>query len=918
MDDLYERLKAALPDRYRIEREIGAGGMALVYRALDVPHDRPVALKVLRPELAAVVGGQRFLTEIRVTANLQHPHILPLHDSGEADGFLYYVMPFVEGESLRDLLDRQTQLPVEEALRITAEVADALSHAHGFGVIHRDIKPENILLSGGHALVADFGIARAVTEAGGSRLTETGVSLGTPQYMSPEQAAGEREVDGRADEYALACVLFEMLAGEPPFTGPNARAIIAKVLTQPAPSVRAARELVPPGTDAAIRKALSRLPADRFTDVGAFADALRVRESPAFESTGPYAGPTAVTPARRPWRAIVPWILAAAMAATLVGLILRPSGDTASSLGGVARMVLDVRPAEAVSVGVVVTTALGAEVDALAISPDGQRIAFIGREPGSTATRIYVRELARYEARPLPETGSATSPFFSPDGQWVGFYSWSDRRLKRISVSGGAPQVICECEPILSADWGPDGRIVMDSEGLGGLRVVAASGGAPALLGSGTLRQDDEFAVSHPRFLPDGRHVLATAWGGGGATRRIVAVSTETGERTTLLDDGWGPQYVRSGYVVYERPGQLWAAPFDPAHLEVRGTPVPVLDSVFSVPFSLPFAVSAGGTLVYAPGPVPPGHTTLYLAERSGELQEVPVQAPDWTEWGPRLSPDGSRIAFMGSDPAGLSGGQGSSRIWLLDRARGSIRALTDAGSGDFWPIWAPDGKTVVFASSLGNGVVGIRSVPADGSGPARLLYADSSVMQPHSWLPGGEGLIVQRQASPEADYDIWLLPLAGHERPTPLVEGPGNQLHPSLSPDGRWLAYASDRSGRYEIYLSPYPALDETRQVSHEGGMGPLWRSDSRELYFYRTARTAWSFTILRVPVDPDPGAPESVWTVASVFGIGLPYGKGYDITPDGRQALLSVSATDWSTFLPDLRILFNWFDELQRHFDD
>ncbi len=922
MDAHLERLKAALPERYRVEREIGVGGMATVYLALDVRHERRVAVKVLRPELAAVMGAERFLAEIRVTAHLQHPHILPLHDSGEANGFLYYVMPFVEGESLRDRLTRETQLAIDDALRLTREVVDALSYAHGLGVIHRDIKPENLLLSGGHALVADFGIAKAVTEAGGGRLTETGISLGTPQYMSPEQASGDRDVDGRADQYSMACVLYEMLAGEPPFTGPNAQAIIAKVLTQPAPTVRRARELVHPAIDAALRKALARLPADRFPNADAFLDALRPAATRGWESSVGEASSAVVAPTRSAGRSWLPWGLTGALAVALAGVSLFGLGTSRapSSLPGIARMVLDPRPADGVSLGGGrAATELGAEVDALAISPDGRRIAFIGREPDGAVTHIYLRDLDRYEARPLPETESGASPFFSPDGRWVGFYSWSDRRLKRISVEGGAPQVICECEPILSADWGPDDMIVMDNEGIMDLRIVSAAGGSPALLGSTAHRSDDEFAYSHPQFLPDGRHVLATAWGGGGATRRVVAVSTATGSRSTLLEEGWAPRYVSGAYIVYQRPEQLWAVPFDPGRLEIRGTPVPVLDSVFSVPFTTPYAVSTGGTLVYAPGPVPPLRTSLQLVGSTGDVTVLAIERTDLQEWGPQMSPDGSRIVFMGSDPAGLSGGQASSRIWLIDRARGSVRALTEEGSGDFWPLWAPGGRSVVFAS-LRNGRVGIHAVAADGSGSAQPLYADTSVMQPGSWVPGGAGLIIQRQSSPSADYDIWLLPLHGDDRTlVPLVEGPGNDIHPSLSPDGRWLAYASDRSGRYEIYLSPYPALDDVHQVSYEGGMGPLWPPDGRALYFYRQSfESGARTTFLRVPLRPDPGEPEVVWSTPRIFSVGLPYGRGYDLTPDGERLLVSVSETNWSGFLPDLRIQFNWFQELDKRFQD
>ena len=290
------QLRTALADRYRIERHLGAGGMATVYLAHDLRHDRPVAVKVLRPELAAVIGADRFLAEIKTTANLQHPHILPLHDSGETDGFLFYVMPYVEGESLRERLTREKQLPVEEAVRIATEVADALDYAHRHGVIHRDIKPENVLLHDGRALVADFGIALAVSTAGGgTRMTETGMSLGTPHYMSPEQAMGEREITAKSDVYALACVLYEMLVGEPPFTGPTAQAIVARVMTEDPRSLTLQRRSVPPHLEAAVNKALEKVPADRFNPVAQFVEAIAPRLSVA-EVPGAPTAP--VLPAR--------------------------------------------------------------------------------------------------------------------------------------------------------------------------------------------------------------------------------------------------------------------------------------------------------------------------------------------------------------------------------------------------------------------------------------------------------------------------------------------------------------------------------------------------------------------------------------------------------------------------------------------
>jgi len=914
--DEKERLTEALADRYRIEREAGAGGMATVYLAQDLRHDRKVAIKVLRPELAAVIGAERFLAEIRVTANLQHPHILPLHDSGESDGFLFYVMPFIEGESLRDRLDRETLLPIEDAFQIVQEVADGLGHAHDLGVVHRDIKPANILLSGGHALVADFGIARAVTEAGGSRLTETGLSLGTPHYMSPEQASGDQDVDARSDEYALGCVLYEMLVGEPPHTGPNAQAIITKALTQPVPSVRKSRELVNPQADAAIAKALAKLPADRFATVQQFAEALRRSGTEPWDTAGSHLAAASGERGRGSWMTPLAWSLVGVLGAVVAGLLFWPSAVPSSSLGRPARLILDPRPAAAVSIG---AFRAGAEVDALAISPDGRSIAFVGRESDEVNTHIYLRTLDGFEARRLPETESAGSPFFSPDGEWLGFYSWSDQRLKKMPVTGGVPQVLCACDPVLSAHWGPDDLIVMDTPNLQGLRVVPASGGTPEQITFLDRHLEGaENYFGHPQFLPDGQHVLFTAWGGGGGTRRIALFSMESGERTTLLEEGWAPRYVESGHLVFQRMNQLWAVPFDPEKLEMTGTPLPVVDSVFSAPFSSLAAVSAHGTLVYAPGPVPDPQTSMHWIERSGQHHRIPVESGSWTIMGPRLSPDGGRIVFAGPDPSGYSAGQIANRTWIHDIARETTQPITDQGTGDFWPLWTPDGRSVVFTSAGTEGSYDLRRAPADGSGPSEILFSDEAIKNAHSWVPDGDGLIFQRAPTPGSGFDIWLLPMEGAGEAIPLVEGPASEAHPSLSPDGRWLAYASDQSGRFEIYLRRYPDLDETLQISTSGGMGPLWRSDSGELYFYRHSFDGgYTATFMRVPMDDGPGSPEAMFEVSSIGSIGVPYGKGYDVTPDGQSFLVVVDEQGIPLFLPDLRVVFNWFEELTDRFE-
>ena len=420
-----ERLRASLADRYRIERELGAGGMATVYLAEDLKHDRKVAIKVLRPELAAVIGAERFLKEIKTTANLQHPHILGLIDSGNSDGMLWYAMPFVDGESLRDRLNREKQLPIADAVRIATEAASALDYAHRHGVIHRDIKPENILLHDGSALVADFGIALAASTAG-TRMTETGMSLGTPHYMSPEQAMGEREITARSDVYALGCITYEMLVGEPPFNGPTAQAIIARVMTEEPRSLTLQRKSIPPHVEAAVLTALEKVPADRFATTAEFSAALSDDQS----SDGtPVDGPHA----RSRHRA--------------VHLALRAVDHCGDRHRG-SRMGMGSRdrdhgepPIERHYLSLGDSAHLQTVVTIgppIALSPDGSRIAFIG----DTLSRIWVKRRDALEPVLLPGTDGASSPVFSPDGAWIAYVA--NNHLKKVRADGGASVPIAD------------------------------------------------------------------------------------------------------------------------------------------------------------------------------------------------------------------------------------------------------------------------------------------------------------------------------------------------------------------------------------------------------------------------------------------------------------------------------------------
>ncbi|MES2124441.1 MAG: protein kinase, partial [Gemmatimonadota bacterium] len=544
------RLAAALADRYTVERELGAGGMATVYLAADLKHHRKVAIKVLRPELAAVIGAERFLAEIRTTANLQHPHILALIDSGETDGILWYVMPFVEGETLRDRINHEKQLPIGDAIRIATEVAAALDYAHRHGVIHRDIKPENILLHDGSALVADFGIALAASSGAGTRMTETGMSLGTPHYMSPEQAMGEREITARSDVYALGCITYEMLVGEPPFNGPTAQAIMARVMTEDPRGLTAQRKTIPPGVEAAVFTALEKLPADRFASTAEFAAALANPNT----TTARTSLQPSVAVRRRGWL-----VTAGLAALTLFAGYLIGGRNGSGGARGNSRAI---QATLALGDSLVVRAASNIR---LAIDPSGERIVFIGSERGQE-NALYLRELNQPTAQKLPDTDGAVSPFFSPDGQSVGFFVTSSGKtaMKVLDLGGGSARTLVpdSLPSFGGASWGDDGQIYF-TQGDRGLSRISSAGGATTHISridsvGGVLEQD------FPDVLPGSRYAVVMLWKGAASSNHIGVVDLKTGALRDLTS-GTYARYVAPGYLaIGTADGQILVAPFDP------------------------------------------------------------------------------------------------------------------------------------------------------------------------------------------------------------------------------------------------------------------------------------------------------------------------------------------------------------------
>ncbi|HSE27801.1 MAG TPA: protein kinase [Gemmatimonadales bacterium] len=816
MNDPVAALRQALAGRYVIERELGQGGMATVYLAQDVRHDRRVALKVVRPDLAAILGGERFLAEIKTTANLQHPHILSLFDSGEAGGLVWYVMPYVDGESLRDRLRREKQLPVEEAVRIAREVADALQHAHGHGIVHRDIKPENILLHGGHALVADFGIALAASRSeGGARMTETGMSLGTPQYMAPEQAMGEREISPRADVYALGCVLYEMLVGEPPFTGPTAQAIVAKVMTAEPPSPAAVRRTVPPEVDAAVLQALEKLPADRFASAAEFAAALvggaaTVRRPAGRSSRRP------VVPPVRPIHGAI-GVAALALAALLGWLARRPPALP-----------------EPTRVRVVMTPDSNAPAaaheccsPAVEISPDGRYIAYIARLGGVLA--VYVRDRDGFEPRVVYPEG-AKAPFFSPDGERMGLVGGvtgtvsSRTMLVTGSIEGHSwsPVTAFPGTDPTGIAWASDGTIVLADLTTTGLMRVPAEGGAPEVFTRPDTAAGEERHLA-PHFVPEVNGILFTIWmrAGGPAEARIALASLADG-RVRVIGRGLRPQYTRAGYLVSATPdGAILAQRMDLRSGTADGAPIRIAEGV-SVrgQWTADYAVSREGTLVYDVGHA---EATVNLVGLSGETRHVPLDVEGVRHWdNPRFSPDGRYVVAAGQV-------EGIHQAFVLDLERGTSLRHTFEGNTEFID-WTPDGRRLVFVKAGTK----LAEQAADRSGSERIVWeGDGSILGRVSVR--GDWIAVGRSAPGQGGTGSDILVLRRDSAaPRTYLATRFEEVAPTISPDGRWLAYVSNETGRPEVYVGAFPdAAAGRRLVSTRGGAEPQWSADGRTLYY-------------------------------------------------------------------------------------
>jgi len=876
--EILEQLKKALADRYQFERKIGAGGMADVFLAHDVRHNRKVAIKVMHRELAVRVGVDRFLREIETTAKLQHPHILPLFDSGRVEDTVFYVMPFVEGESLRTRLRREAQLPVADAIRITTEIAAGLDYAHRHGVIHRDIKPDNVLFQDGQAVVADFGIALPSTEENSiTRMTKAGVSLGTPYYMSPEQAAGQRDVDPRSDIYALGIVLYEMLAGEPPFTGATVQAIFKQVMSEEAKPLSQRRKSIPPHVEAAVARALEKIPADRWQTAAQFAEALN--------GSGPQPGPQPGAQPSGLSRAL-PWVLTSALLVVFTWGALRES-RRADPTSLPTRFAVAFEPGVAPSYTPIVR-----------LSADGRQLfvsAMVDRREEVLRHTLDNLGMDVVKGAGQGEQGTGNSrPFVSPDGKWIAYARQT--KLYKVPVDGG---VAIELGPAewAGGSWGRNGKLVYTQAYNTGLWIVSDVGGDARML---TQPDSTKSELGHwwPQILPDGKHVIFTAYRVPLETATIEVLDIESGARKVLLTGGVYGFYVPTGHLLFAVGETIRAVPFDLDAMETRGGAIPVVSDVAMnlTDGAAAFDVSENGTLAYLPVDSYITEADVVMVDRAGNESRALPTSDRYNN--PRFSPDGRRVSVD------IRSANSMGDVWVFELGRPGGTRITFEGGRDFGAEWTPDGRELVYSSESPFYQLFRRA--ADASRPAELLLGGP--FDHYTGAVSRDGrLFAFVKAVPGGD--LWTVPLQGSPAETRYFSNGFNLGHPVLSPDGRWMAYDSDESGRVDVFIQSFPDPSLKRvKVSPAHGSEPMWTKGGRELV-YRDGDH-----VMAVTIDLESGAsgpPRVLFTGPYPDNPGWTRPRSYDVTPDGERFLMTRVPTNRPQ--PNIVMVLNWFDELK-----
>jgi len=895
---------------YEILAPLGAGGMGEVYRARDTRLDRDVAVKILPPQLAADPQfRERFDREARAVSALDHPNICPLYDVGEAPApgpesagpVRFLVMQLLEGETLAERLEglraNGTGLVLDEALRIATQVCDALDHAHRIGVVHRDLKPANIFLTKTGPKLLDFGLAKrrpagagivsgmsvAATQA--APITASGTILGTLQYMAPEQLEGQ-EADSRADIFSFGAVLYEMITGRKAFDGKSQASLIAAILHIDPPAMTTLQPVTPVALERVVTTCLAKNPDDRWQTAR---DLLRELKWAAEGATTPVPSPPRAAQAKA---SRVAWALASVcgVAAIIGGVI---------AIGHLRETPQPARTATRFSVTLPAAVPLLSTINStLALSPDGTRLVYVGGV-SAAGSQLYLRAMDQLEAAPIRGTEGAAAPFFSPDGQWLGFFA--DNKVKKISIDGGSAQTLA-ARPVgggASGSWGSDDTIVF-SAGTGPLLRISAAGGVPTPLTTLNSKQGD---VSHrwPEILPGGKAVLFVAQGGVG-DQRLMIRNADTGEQRALDINGGSPHYVSSGHLLFSRLGTLFAAPFDLKQLRVTAPPVPVVEGVASngIGGAAHVSIASNGSMAFVPGVELLRPRTLVWVDRQGKVQPL-IEAPrNFRE--ARLSPDGQRIAI---------GIEGSPRdLWIYEIKRGILSRFTLEPTESEFAAWTPDGQRIAFGALRpgGQGRLVLWKL-TDGSGTEEKLLAGGPQdhFHPSAWSPDGRVLAFTNVSSTETTSDIWMLPL-GKTVPEPFANTRFSERSPRFSPDGKWVAYVSDESGRDEIYVQPYPGPGGKRQVSIDGGSEPVWASSGREL-FYWIGDTMMAVSVATAP-SFSADAPRRLFE--GRFDRPLASYPNFDVTADGQRFLMFKGIQ--AAAAAQITVVLDWATELAR----
>ena len=866
--------------------------MGEVYRARDTRLDRIVAIKILSDHLADRARvRERFDREARTVASLNHPHICVLHDIGQQDGIDYLVMEYLEGETLAERL-KKGPLPLEQVLQYAIEIADALDKAHRKGITHRDLKPGNIMLTKSGTKLLDFGLAKLKTSPTASPLsqlptandsiTAQGTILGTLQYMAPEQLEG-KEADARTDIFAFGVVVYEMATGKKAFEGKSQASVISAIMSSDPPLMSSLQPMTPPALDRVVKKCLAKEPEKRWQAASDVCDELKWIS----DEAGPHTALAPVASGRKIWLKMTLWSGATLAACVIVGLavwMLKPAAPKP-----VSRFAVTLPPDQRLPIY--------QGRNAIAISPDGTHLVYVGTvlgSPGLLPTQFYLRAIDGLESRPIPGTEGGMSPFFSPDGQWIGFSAGGE--LKKVSLSGGAPVSLGVSTPdlgIFGASWSRRGMIAFQNALSGAIQQISEAGGSPQPLTR--LEKGKNTAHIFPEFLPDGKALLFTILQG---TAGKIALQTPTGAHRDLIQSGGRSLYAPTGHLVYSQglgsaaPTQgenLIAVAFDAQGLQVTGAAVPIIQGVLPEQFCF----SSTGTLIYVPGSVR-AQLKLVWVDRKGMEQPVPVPPHNYVL--PRVSPDGKRVA------AGIE--EADSQIWVYDLGRDTLSRLTFEGSSNVDPVWMPDGKRIVFKGA-GNRLFW---QPADGSGVSEELTSSelSTNNIPGSWSPDGQNLVFAEDNSPVRN--IWILPLKDR-KPQRFVQSPSYETAPRFSPDGHWIAYDSRESGRDEIFVRPYPGPGGKWQISTEGGTEPVWNPKGREL-FYRSGNKMMAVDVTTQSTF-SAGKPKMLFE-----GPYVPTPRSfpdYDVSPDGQRFLM-LKADEQAQAPTQINVVLNWFEELKQ----